>query len=88
VQAKPITGRTHQIRVHAKHAGHFILGDEKYGDPVINKRFKTVGLKRLFLHAASLSLNLPDHDSILKIEAPLDNDLQRLLKALPTSGDS
>ncbi|MGD9388856.1 MAG: 23S rRNA pseudouridine(955/2504/2580) synthase RluC, partial [Thioalkalispiraceae bacterium] len=45
------TGRTHQIRVHAAHAGHPIAGDEKYGDDTFNKAMRKMGLKRLFLHA-------------------------------------
>src|SRR5690606_38072835 len=49
------TGRTHQIRVHALHIGHPVAGDDKYGDPAVNKRLREqAGLKRLFLHAASL----------------------------------
>src|SRR5690606_18908437 len=46
------TGRTHQIRVHARHIRHPVAGDEKYGDPEFNARMKGFGLRRLFLHAA------------------------------------
>ncbi len=81
VEASPLTGRTHQIRVHCLHAGHAILGDEKYGDGDDNRRLKTIGLKRLFLHAASLEFRLPAGD-LLKIEAPLPTDLQTVLKRL------
>lgn len=60
VEARPITGRTHQIRVHARHAGHPIAGDPKYGDDEFSHSIREVGGKRLFLHAYSLSVELPD----------------------------
>ncbi|SDU00097.1 23S rRNA pseudouridine(955/2504/2580) synthase RluC [Halopseudomonas salegens] len=60
VEARPITGRTHQIRVHAKHAGHPIAGDPKYGDDEFSQTIRELGGKRLFLHAAFLALELPD----------------------------
>lgn len=82
VEAKPITGRTHQIRVHALFVGNPLLGDDKYGDKEACLRFRGLGLKRLFLHAASLTLKLPDTDKSLRVEAPLSDDLQRLLEAL------
>ncbi|MGI9277171.1 MAG: 23S rRNA pseudouridine(955/2504/2580) synthase RluC [Endozoicomonas sp.] len=81
VEASPITGRTHQIRVHCLHAGYPILGDDKYGDDEGNRRYKQLGLKRLFLHASSLELVMPEGQS-LKIEAPLPEDLQELLAGL------
>jgi 23S rRNA pseudouridine955/2504/2580 synthase len=49
------TGRTHQIRVHAAHAGHPIAGDEKYGDRERDAKLKPYGLQRMFLHAQSLT---------------------------------
>ncbi|MGB0867700.1 MAG: RluA family pseudouridine synthase, partial [Granulosicoccaceae bacterium] len=48
------TGRTHQIRVHTSESGHAVLGDDKYGDRSLNKRFAQAGHKRLFLHAHRL----------------------------------
>lgn len=80
VEAKPVTGRTHQIRVHAQQAGHPILGDEKYGDREANARAAKLGLKRLFLHAASLEFRLGDRR--LRIEAPLDDRLETFLDKL------
>jgi len=53
------TGRTHQIRVHAQHAGHPVAGDEKYGDEVFNHELQGLGLKRMFLHAHSVSFQWP-----------------------------
>jgi 23S rRNA pseudouridine955/2504/2580 synthase len=49
------TGRTHQIRVHAQHAGHPVAGDEKYGDEDFNHQMRSMGLTRMFLHAHSVS---------------------------------
>lgn len=80
VEAKPLTGRTHQIRVHALHAGHPVLGDEKYGDKEVNKHYRQLGLKRLFLHAVRVSFTLPSFGQKISVEAPLDADLEALLK--------
>ena len=73
------TGRTHQIRVHASHAGHPIIGDSKYGDKASNRFFRELGLKRLFLHAQRLYLPLPDP---ITITAPISDDLETLLQKL------
>ena len=81
VEARPITGRTHQIRVHALHAGHPLVCDDKYGDDEFDKEMKSQGFKRLFLHAASLSLKLPDGRT-LQVEAPLPDELSKALKNL------
>lgn len=71
VLARPVTGRTHQLRVHAQYAKHPIAGDEKYGDKLFNAQMKKMGLHRLFLHAAKIKLNLPSYVQPLVIEAPL-----------------
>ncbi|WP_175574249.1 23S rRNA pseudouridine(955/2504/2580) synthase RluC [Teredinibacter haidensis] len=81
VQVKPITGRTHQIRVHAQHKGHPLACDDKYGDDDFDREMKTLGCKRLFLHAASLSFNLPTGEALF-VEAPLPDDLQIVLDNL------
>ena len=54
-----MTGRTHQIRVHAAHIDHPLAGDDKYGDWEFNRAMKKTGLKRLFLHAETLSFEMP-----------------------------
>lgn len=72
------TGRTHQIRVHAKSLGHPVAGDEKYGDDEFNKQMKSYGLKRMFLHAAKLSLKTPQ-GKILHLNAPLEEALEKVL---------
>lgn len=85
VEAKPITGRTHQIRVHAQYVGCPLLGDEKYGVHELNQKVRSLGCRRLFLHAARLDLRLPD-GSPLSLEAPLPDDLAAFLDALDHSG--
>jgi 23S rRNA pseudouridine955/2504/2580 synthase len=60
LRARLITGRTHQIRVHVAHYGHPIIGDEKYGERAVNKKFADqLKSKRLFLHAEKLVFTLP-----------------------------
>ncbi|BAU73580.1 Ribosomal large subunit pseudouridine synthase C [Metapseudomonas furukawaii] len=81
VEASPITGRTHQIRVHAKHAGHSIAGDPKYGDEDFTREIRELGGKRLFLHAHSLVISLPEGGE-LKVEAPVDEMWQATLERL------
>ena len=81
IAAKPLTGRTHQIRVHAQHAGHALVGDEKYASSELNKVMRSKGFKRLFLHAYNLGLSLPD-ESTLSVSAPLPYDLRRPLEAM------
>jgi 23S rRNA pseudouridine955/2504/2580 synthase len=77
------TGRTHQIRVHAQHIGHPVAGDDKYGDEAINKRLREqTGLKRLFLHAASLEFALDGGRAPYLLTAPLAEDLASALERL------
>lgn len=83
VEAKPQTGRTHQIRVHALHIGHPIAGDEKYGDKDFDKLLKEYGCKRLFLHASELKFTLPSLEKTIEIKAELTDDLQDCLTNLP-----
>lgn len=88
VEARPITGRTHQIRVHARHQGHCLVGDEKYGDDDVNKRMRDLGVRRLFLHAAALGFYLPEAKEMTWVEAPLAEDLSHALAQLRASGAS
>lgn len=77
------TGRTHQIRVHAAHIGHPVIGDEKYGDAAVNKRLREqAGLKRLFLHAASLEFSLDEGRVPYVLNAPLAPELGEALDRL------
>lgn len=79
VQASPVTGRTHQIRVHARHAGHPLLGDAKYSDEASERLAREVGLKRLFLHASALRFTLAEQGEIA-LAAPLDIELENTLQ--------
>ncbi|NRA59369.1 MAG: 23S rRNA pseudouridine(955/2504/2580) synthase RluC [Psychrobium sp.] len=82
IQASPVTGRTHQIRVHTLHTGHPIAGDDKYGDRDFDKKMKALGLNRLFLHSANLRFFHPNVEETMFFEAPLDDVLKRTLAAL------
>jgi 23S rRNA pseudouridine955/2504/2580 synthase len=77
LEAELLTGRTHQIRVHLAHLGHPVLGDDKYGDYELNKRLRKEGMKRMFLHAASLTLAHPLTGETLALSAPLPAELER-----------
>ncbi|WP_286238656.1 23S rRNA pseudouridine(955/2504/2580) synthase RluC [Neptuniibacter halophilus] len=81
VEARPITGRTHQIRVHCQFAGHPIAGDDKYTSDQDNALMRERGVNRLFLHAAELRFPLPSGGRKV-IKAPLEIPLQRALNGL------
>ena len=85
VRAFPVTGRTHQIRVHCQVKGHAIACDPKYGFEEFDSEMKEKGLKRLFLHAASIEFTHPLSEERIKIEAPLEPSLEKLLKRLTKS---
>jgi 23S rRNA pseudouridine955/2504/2580 synthase len=79
------TGRTHQIRVHAAHAGHPVAGDEKYGDATFNESMRDLGLRRMFLHAHSLSFSWP-RGGEFSINTPLPAELAALVDVLGARG--
>jgi len=74
------TGRTHQIRVHAAHAGYPVAGDEKYGDRDKDAKLKEYGLTRMFLHAASLTFRRGEEP--FTVTAPLPPELQAVVDEL------
>lgn len=78
LEVAPVTGRTHQIRVHAAAIGHPLAGDAKYGDEALNHRLRALGLRRLFLHAAALVL---PGDGGLAVTATLPPELLSVLRA-------
>lgn len=82
VKASPITGRTHQIRVHTQYAGHPIALDDKYGDKDFDEKLTALGLKRLFLHAVAIRLTHPKTEQILYLQAPLDSQMKQVLAQL------
>lgn len=85
IRARPATGRTHQIRVHAAYAGHPIVGDQRYGDLQVNRRMSKFGAERLFLHAASLAFEHPEGVP-RHFSAPLADDLRAVIDALEQRG--
>ncbi len=83
VAACPLTGRTHQIRVHAAKSGYPIAGDGKYGDREFNKFLRRKGLDRLFLHSSSIYCRLNDKPAnYLGLCAPLPVELRAVLELL------
>jgi 23S rRNA pseudouridine955/2504/2580 synthase len=75
LELRLLTGRTHQIRVHLAHAGHPVLGDDKYGDFELNRALVRQGAKRLLLHARSLAFVHPVSKEKMRLEAPLPEDM-------------
>ncbi|GAB4193769.1 MAG: RluA family pseudouridine synthase [Simkaniaceae bacterium] len=73
VKLLPLTGRTHQIRVHLKHIGNPILGDKIYGNSSLNIKHK---IPRQLLHAYHLKFIHPFKNKEIRIEAPIPEDLQ------------
>ncbi len=77
-----VTGRTHQIRIHAREIGHPLAGDRRYGNGSFNQEMQANGLQRIFLHAWSVDFPHPDDGRKTQIESPLDEDLQQVLNRL------
>jgi len=82
LEVRLLTGRTHQIRVHLAHAGHPIVGDDKYGDFALNRELHRKGVKRLLLHAGRLAFAHPLTGERLRLEAPLPADLASFVARL------
>ena len=76
------SGRMHQIRVHMKHKGHPVLGDQTYQTKPSRNISKELGLSRQFLHASRLSFIHPETEERLNIISPLPNDLQKVIDQL------
>jgi 23S rRNA pseudouridine1911/1915/1917 synthase len=77
LKIKPITGRTHQIRVHLAAAGHPVAGDNRYG-----RRKEKIKSPRLFLHAAQISFHHPDSGKKVRFSSPLPEDLKIFLNKI------
>ncbi|KJR29014.1 RNA pseudouridine synthase [Vibrio navarrensis] len=82
VQASPITGRTHQIRVHTQYSGHPIAWDDRYGDRRFDAYTGQHGLDRLFLHAANIRFVHPATEASMEINAPMGEQLEAVLASL------
>jgi 23S rRNA pseudouridine955/2504/2580 synthase len=82
------TGRTHQIRVHLAHSGHVIVGDDKYGDFALNRRYARgeavpgVRFERMFLHARRLAFDHPATGERIELDSALPPECARLVEAL------
>jgi len=83
LEAEIDTGRTHQIRVHAAGIGFPIAGDRKYGDRSFNAQMRAHGLRRLFLHAARVTVRCGAGPAVTA-EASLPPELDRVVKSLAT----
>jgi tRNA pseudouridine65 synthase len=89
VEARPLTGRLHQVRRHLKHLSCPLIGDVNYGKGEHNRLFRERhGLHRLFLHATRLRLPHPMHGGQLDIASPLPAELEGVLRALREAGSS
>ncbi|HSI06930.1 MAG TPA: pseudouridine synthase, partial [Myxococcota bacterium] len=82
VEARPRTGRTHQIRVHAAHVGHPILGDRLYGGPVYTASTPPLAIGRVMLHAHSLVVPHPASGKSIEWIAAPPKDLVALATTL------
>ncbi|MHB1845052.1 MAG: RluA family pseudouridine synthase, partial [Deltaproteobacteria bacterium] len=83
VECRIETGRTHQIRRHLAAIGHPVVGDKRHGDFAFNRELRAqAGLRRMFLHAASLAFPLPGSGRELKLRSPLPAELTEPLARL------
>jgi 23S rRNA pseudouridine955/2504/2580 synthase len=82
VEVELETGRTHQIRVHAAHAGYPLAGDAKYGDEDFNVTMRELGLTRMFLHAHQVSFTWPESGTEFSVNAPLPPELAAVIDKL------
>jgi 23S rRNA pseudouridine955/2504/2580 synthase len=81
LEIRLLTGRTHQIRVHLAHAGHPVLGDDKYGDFELNHRLQKQGVRRLFLHASRLAFAHPLSRERIDLKSPLPAEMKKFVDA-------
>lgn len=89
VKAMPMTGRTHQIRVHAQYAGCPLLGDEKYSDLSKDESLlKELNIRSFLLHAEKLSFNTPDDDKVVTYQAPLPQQMNNVIEKLKKRSSS
>ena len=86
MEARPLTGRTHQIRVHAALVGCALIGDDKYNDAHTNAVFAKRGIRRLCLHAAEVRFPHPVDGKVMQIKAAYDAAFTQALQALAQAG--
>ena len=86
VEAFPLSGRLHQVRRHLKHISHPVIGDANYGKGALNREMgERWGLKRLALHARSLSLTHPKTGEKIVFTSPIPPDLDEPLRRMGLS---
>lgn len=85
VRRSPVAGRMRQIRVHIRYVGHSIVFGSRYGNRGFDKQLPSIGLNRLFLHAAALKFIHPGGGEAMHVEAPLDSQLKHCLQVLRKS---
>jgi len=83
LEVRPITGRTHQIRVHLAFIGCPVVGDRVYG-----RKKPNLDIRRQFLHATKLKIAIPGEEGVFVFDAPLPPDLARVLKGLRKKRDA
>lgn len=88
VKAMPMTGRTHQIRVHAQYAGCPLLGDHKYSEiSGFEELLKSLDARTFFLHAQKLTFTTPESDQQVSFEAPLPKKMNKAIELLTKRQD-
>lgn len=87
IQAFPITGKMHQIRIHLSHIGNPIANDKKYGSIIFNNYIKKIGLNRLFLHSNSIKFKCPISNKKFNIKAKYDNTLTLFCEKIRNQSD-
>lgn len=81
LEAKPKTGRTHQIRKHLAQLRHYIVNDKPHGDCKLNRAFETqLGINNMMLHAREIEFNHPVSGKKIALKANYFNDFNELLK--------
>lgn len=89
IEAVPETGRNHQIRRHMKHIFHPVLGDTTYGDGKQNEFVRIrLNCRRLLLHASTIAFTHPRSGEFIRIEAPQDEEFQKVLDVLGWTSDA
>ncbi|OCG06492.1 23S rRNA pseudouridine(955/2504/2580) synthase [Gilliamella sp. wkB178] len=85
IKASPVTGRTHQIRVHTQYVNHPIAFDNRYGDSQFDAILINTKLNRLFLHASNVKFIHPKTMQEMQLSAPMDKILQTCLAEIRNS---